>query len=170
MHQPADTDRPPLAGGPETFDDFYTREHQSLVALAYTLCGSTGYAEDLVQDAFVSALDRWHRITNPSGWIRRVVTNKSVSLFRRRATEARYLLLGHLPDPSPDPELHREVRELWAEVRMLPRRQAQAIALRYVDGATIAEVAEILDLSENTVKTHLQRAKQTLAEHREIQP
>ena len=151
----------------ESFDDFYARERGDLVALAFALCGSTGLAEDLVQDAFVSAIDRWDRIANPSAWMRGVIANKSVSLFRRRATEARYFLLGHAPELAAGPELLCEVNELWAEVRRLPRRQAQVVALRYVDGAAVTEIAEVLGVSENTVKTHLRRAKQSLAHYRE---
>ncbi len=43
-----------------------------------------------------------------------------------------------------------------------PERQAQAIALRYYDRSSVADIARILDCSENTVKTHLRRAKKTL--------
>jgi DNA-directed RNA polymerase specialized sigma24 family protein len=52
--------------------------------------------------------------------------------------------------------------ELWALVRRLPQRQAQLIALVYVDGLTIAVAAATLDISTPTAKTHLARAKQRL--------
>jgi RNA polymerase sigma factor (sigma-70 family) len=152
-----------------TFDVFYGRYHNRLVALAVALCGSTTVAEDLVQDAFVAAYGQWEQIQHPDAWIRAVVANRAASLFRRRALEARKLLLGVAPDPSAEPELYRQVDELWTEVRKLPKRQAQAVALRYVDGASLAEIAGILGVSENTVKTHLQRAKRALAVHREVQ-
>ena len=61
------------------------------------------------------------------------------------------------------PELTAESDHIWRAVRSLPKRQAQSIALRFVDGRSINEIAEILDCSENTVKTHLRRAKDTLA-------
>ncbi|MEM9464272.1 MAG: sigma-70 family RNA polymerase sigma factor [Actinomycetota bacterium] len=153
-----------------SFDVFYSSEHNRLVALAVALCGSSTVAEDVVQDAFVAAFDQWERIDHPDAWIRAVVANRASSLFRRRALEARKLLLGVAPDASAEPELYRQVDELWSEVRKLPKRQAQAVALRYVDGASLAEIAGILGVSENTVKTHLQRAKRALAVHREVQP
>ena len=51
----------------------------------------------------------------------------------------------------------------WAAVRRLPRRQAQAIALTYLEGLTLQEIATVLDVSVPTVGTHLQRARRTLA-------
>lgn len=61
-----------------------------------------------------------------------------------------------VPDMTPD------AMTTWAAVRKLPNRQAQTIALRYYDRGSIPEIACILECSENTVKTHLQRAKKTL--------
>lgn len=161
-----DVDAEPIARGDdleglsEPFDEFYVRERSRFVSLAFALCGSTGLAEDVAQDAFLAAFGQWDRIDNPSAWMRRVIANKSASVFRRRAYEAKHLLLGHEPDQTAAPELPSDV---WAEVRSLPRRQAQAISLRYVDRAPVTEIAEALGVSENTVKTHLRRGKQALA-------
>lgn len=149
----------------ESFEAFYLREVRSVVGLAYVLSGSGHAAEDLAQDAFLKAYRHWDRISSyddPGGWVRRVVSNESVSRFRRLAAETRALLRlrgdSHVI-PAADPEaIH-----LWEEVRRLPARQAQVIALRYYDQRSNAEVAEILGCSETTVKTHLQRARHTLA-------
>jgi RNA polymerase sigma-70 factor, ECF subfamily len=56
------------------------------------------------------------------------------------------------------------VPDIWAEVRRFPRRQAQAIALSYVFGRSVTEVARILECSEGSVKTHLHRGRAALAE------
>jgi predicted DNA-binding protein (UPF0251 family) len=52
---------------------------------------------------------------------------------------------------------------LWQQVRALPARQAQAIALAYVEDLPLERVAAILGCAETTVKTHLARGRQTLA-------
>jgi RNA polymerase sigma-70 factor, ECF subfamily len=52
---------------------------------------------------------------------------------------------------------------VWREVRALPRRQAQVIALRYVTDASVAEIARTLGLAEGTVKARLYRGRQTPA-------
>ena len=49
-------------------------------------------------------------------------------------------------------------------MRKLPTRQAQCIALHYLEDMAIADVADVLDCSPNTVKVHLHKARQTLAE------
>jgi len=52
---------------------------------------------------------------------------------------------------------------LWAAVRALPEKQRSAIALRYVEDLSLTGIAAVLGCSEGTVKTHLFRARQTLA-------
>ncbi len=151
----------------EDFESFYAREHRPVVGLAFVLSGSRSGADDLAQDAFLTAYKQWDTVgayDNPGAWVRRVVSNNSVSTIRRRTAEAKALIrFGGsglvVPEMSPD------AVATWAAVRRLPTRQAQAIALRYYDRSSIADIARILDCSQNTVKTHLQRAKKTLNAH-----
>lgn len=149
----------------ESFDSFYKREFRSVVGLAYVLSGRSRAAEDLAQDAFLAAFRQWERIgsyDDPGAWVRRVVSNRAVSRIRRSAAEARAVirLSGRdhaVPDADPD-AIH-----LWTEVRRLPTRQAQVIALKYYDGQPVSDIARILGCSETTVKTHLERARSALA-------
>jgi len=146
-------------------DELYRREYRPLVALAYGLSGSRGAAEEIVQDAFLAAHRRWQSIGTydmPSMWLRRVVVNRSVSAVRRRLAEAKALTRVGSWANRPDllPEQHDE---LWRAVRRLPPQQAKALLLRYVDDCTVAETALVLGCSEGTVKTHLHRARRSLA-------
>ena len=52
---------------------------------------------------------------------------------------------------------------MWDAVRRLPHRQAQAVALTYLEGLSVEEVGLVLGCSEGTVKTHLKRGRATLA-------
>ena len=147
------------------FDDLYRRDFHPLVALAYGLSGNRAAAEELVQEAFVAAHRDWRKIggyDNPSAWLRRVVVNRSVSALRRRAAERRALSrLGRqrvLPDELPEPD-----EALWRAVRALPQRQAQVVALYYVDDRSTADIATILECAEGTVRAHLHKARQALA-------
>ena len=145
----------------EPFEDFYRRDFRSVAGLAYALCGSTGAAEDITQDAFLAALRQWDSLRNPGAWVRKTVANRSVSQFRRRASETKALF--RLGDGAfSDVQLPEHDDALWGEVRRLPKRQRQVLALRYIDGNSIGEIASLLGLSDTTVKTHLQRGKQTL--------
>src|SRR5438876_9131505 len=74
------------------FDDLYRQEYAAVVRLAFALTGRLGLAEEMAQDAFLSAYRAWDRIghyENPGAWLRRVVTNRGVSAWRRALTEAR---------------------------------------------------------------------------------
>jgi RNA polymerase sigma-70 factor (ECF subfamily) len=150
----------------ETFDAFYKREVSAVVGVAFMLSGSRSGAEDLAQEGFLAAYRQWDRISafdDPGAWVRRVVANHAVSTIRRRTAEIKALLLV---DRSAFEllEVPIESAHVWEEVRRLPKRQAQVIVLRYFDRQQISQIAHILECSENTVKTHLQRAKQTLGQ------
>ncbi len=149
----------------ESFESFYRREFRDVVGLAYALSGSRLGAEDLAQEAFVAAHQRWDRISGydkPGAWVRRVVANKAISGFRKKAAERRALTrLAGLRQPLP--ELEPENEEFWQMVRDLPKRQAQAVALFYLEDRSMREIAEILGCSPSTAKVHLFRGRQGLA-------
>ncbi len=159
-------DDTPVLRAAEDFASFFRREYRPVLGLAAVLAGSRSAAEELTQEAFLAALRSWDRVAgleNPGAWVRRVVANRSVSAFRRRMAEAKALLRWSRPDPAASAVDHEAQLDLWREVRRLPARQAQAIALTYVADLSRREVAEVLGCSEETVKTHLERARRTLA-------
>lgn len=158
--------RPPVERPPETFEDFYRREYTPVVGLAYALSGSRSGAEDLAQEAFLAAHKNWERIgryDQPGAWVRRVVANLSVSAFRRRVAEARAIARAALGEHTVLPDLGAGDPEFWGAVRALPRRQAQVVALFYLEDRSIAEVAGILDMTTGTVKRHLHDGRLALA-------
>lgn len=61
------------------------------------------------------------------------------------------------------PEVTGDIDRIWAEVRRLPRRQVEVIALAYLEGLNQVEIAATLEISKESVNTHLRRARQTLA-------
>lgn len=158
----ADPDPPVTA---RSFDAFYDRQYAPAVRLAMALVGRWSVAEELAQDAFATLFQRWKHVSqyeSPEAWIRLVVVNRSVSALRRRAVEAR-LLLRLRDDHSRDVELPASDLELWRLVAALPKRQAQVTALTYIEGQTAVEVGAVLGCDENTVRTHLRRARVALA-------
>ena len=81
-------------GSSETFEEFYEREFQAVVGLAYALSGNRSGAEDLAQEAFLVAHRDWDRVgtyARPEVWVRRVVANFSVSVFRSSISPVRAL-------------------------------------------------------------------------------
>lgn len=147
------------------FEAFYRAQYPSVVRLAYSLCGSMSIAEELAQEAFVSAHGRWRRVVwfdRPDLWVRRVVINRSISYRRREANERRaFARIRTVDEPAAEPPLADEM--VWRALRELSPRQAEVLALFYVEDQPMAAVAEILGLGTETVKTHLKRGRAALA-------
>ncbi|MEY2420503.1 MAG: hypothetical protein QOI95_570 [Acidimicrobiaceae bacterium] len=169
MHHVLDMEEPRAARGDsgmrQDFESFYRSDRRRVVALAYGLSGSRMAAEELAQDAFLAAFRSWDRVggyTDPGAWVRRVVLNRAASGVRRRMAEAR-ALTRFSSRPSPPAELAPPDAEFWAAVRALPRRQAQIVALYYVDDRSVDDIATVLELAAGTVKATLFQARKALA-------
>ena len=150
--------------GRGAFDEFYSAELPRLVALARGLCPAH-LAEDVAQEAMLVAYRRWREVAGlerPDLWVRRTCANLAVSQFRRRMVELRVVarLAGRRQPPI---ELSDQGEDFWDAVQSLPRRQAQAAALRFVYDMPIADIAATLGTTEGTVKQHLRRARTALA-------
>lgn len=149
-----------------SFDDFYRREYRPLLRLAWTLTGRRDLGEELVQDAMVTVHRRWAKVCGydrPGAFARRVLLNDATSAARRRAAEKRAVDRLPATGTTDPPELPPD-DNFWSALRSLPRRQAQAVALHYLEDRSIAEIADVLDISPNTVKVHLHRGRLALAE------
>lgn len=154
----------PLVAVTEDFESFYKRQYPRAVGLAFALTGKRHLAEEVAQDAFVSAYRRWERISaydDPAAWLRRVVVNNATSVLRRRIVEIKAFprLRAGL---DPVPELEPDATSVWNAVRALPRRQAQSIALFYLEDLSVEQVADVLHCSPGTVKAHLRRGRESL--------
>ena len=152
-------------GGTMTFEELYRRDFPAVVGLVYALSGSRHVAEELAQEAFLAAHRGWDRVgsyDDPGAWVRRVAVNQAVSALRRRSAEARTLLRlsGQRSLPEPLPE---DAEAFWRAVRHLPARQAQAIALHYLEDRSVKDIATVLECAEATVRVHLHRGRQALA-------
>lgn len=164
LESPTDLpDRPVVGAALPSFDGFFRDEYRRVLGLAVVLSGSRPVAEELTMDAFEAALRHWERVSrmdSPGAWVRKVLSNTAVSRFRRMAAEARAKTrLSSTPEYPVEPT---ENAEVWEAVRRLPRRQAQAITLFYVEGYSRMEIGQVLGISAESVKTHLERARRRL--------
>ena len=148
-----------------SFEQFFANEYRRVVGLVAVLCKRPSVAEELAQDAFVKAYGRWDRICeydDPGAWVRRVAINLTLSSLRRTSREVRMLARMALRR-EPTSELAVGDDEFWSAVRDLPRREAQCIALRYLDDRSTSEIAAVLAIAESTVRVHLHNAHRKLA-------
>jgi RNA polymerase sigma-70 factor (sigma-E family) len=139
------TDAP--AGFDAAFDDLYRLAYR----VAYRMLGERGDAEDVAQEALARAVVRWERVGDrPEGWVTRVASNLAIDRIRRRRRP--------LPPPiGPlglvDPHLG-ERGDLVAALRKLPRRQREAVVLRYLGDLSEADTALEMGCSVGAVKSH----------------
>ena len=158
-------DPQPVVRARLTFDELFAAEYRRVVGLAVVLCGRRAVAEEVAQDAFVAAYRNWNKVSgydDPGAWVRRVAVNLATSTLRRRTREARALvrLAGRREQPA-DESIGDD--DFWIAVRALPRRQAQCVALRYLEDRSVADIAEVLGIAEATVRVHLHEGRRALA-------
>ncbi len=147
------------------FEAFYRDRYRSIVALVYALTGSRLAAEDLAQETFLRAHKDWNRVhvmAAPEAWVRRVAINLAMSRFRRLRSEtvARLRLSPGAPAFQP-PTAEQDA--FWAEVRRLPKRQTEVLALHYLEDLSTKQISETLQIAEGTVRALLTQARERLA-------
>jgi RNA polymerase sigma-70 factor (sigma-E family) len=148
-------------GRDEGFDRFFRHVFPKAVAVAQKVTGDRAAAEDAALDALAKAHLRWHRIgveTWAEAWVLRVAINEAIRRLPRPPTSTEVTESG---DPADEVALRQT---LTAALRRLPRRQCEVVVLRYLVGLSEVQVAEALDISHGTVKTHLRRGLSGLRE------
>lgn len=158
-----------LAGDPDAFGELVARHRDVLWAVALRTTGNPSDAEDALQEALISALrsvERFERRSAVRTWLYRIVVNASLDRLRRNAARPTAPL-----DPDVDPasgvdDVARTTDRLdvMAALQQLSPGQRAAVVLVHVEGMSVAEAAEILDLPEGTVKSRCSRGRAQLAE------
>ena len=142
--------------------------YQSLVfSTAYHLLHNPPLAEDIAQDVFFRLYRDYHKIRSSSHlvhWLRRTTTHRCLDRLRR-FERRRSIPLEEIENELPstvaedDPILSQTLRRLVAE---LPANARAVVVLRYQEDLEPREIARLLDLPVNTVKSRLQRALNVL--------
>jgi RNA polymerase sigma factor (sigma-70 family) len=146
----------PSASDSERFGDFYRREYEGAVRLAWLLTGSRSGAEDVVQDAMMGVYRSFARVESPGAYLRRAVVNGARSRQRNeRHHQERVTLLERERPVFDDPDADAELFEL---IRGLPYRQRVVIVARYWGGWSETDIARALDCRPGTVKSLAARA------------
>ncbi|MEE1817264.1 SigE family RNA polymerase sigma factor [Streptomyces sp. NPDC004288] len=150
------------------FTAYVQERRASLYATAYHLTGDRFEAEDLLQSALFSTYRAWDRISDKAavgGYLRRTMTNLHISAWRRRKLNE--YPTEELPETVGETDAMRgtELRAvLWQALARLPELQRTMLVLRYYEGRTDPEIAEILDISVGTVKSSIWRSLRRLRE------
>ncbi|MFG2000186.1 SigE family RNA polymerase sigma factor [Spirillospora sp. NPDC048911] len=141
------------------YPEFVASRGEALLLTAYLLTRDWATAEDLLQEALVKTWRAWPRLTeSPDAYVRKVVVTTYISWWRRWGGERPS---DDLPERMDGLDAYRGYDDrdaIWRAVGRLPRRQRAVLVLRYYEGLTCAEAAEILGCTEGTVKSQTSKA------------
>jgi len=148
-----------LRRGTPAFDEAFPRLYADAYRVAYRLLGDRSEAEDVAQEACARAYSRWssvHDYAEP--WCVRVAGNLALDALRARTRAAKRqdrLVREHQPTTGGAGTDER--LDLYAALAGLPKRQREAVVLRYLGDQSEEQTAALLGLSVGSVKTHSSR-------------
>ena len=163
-----------LAGDLDAFGELIQLYQSSVVNVCYRVLGNRHDAEDLAQEAFIRAYKHLasYDQERPFGpWMRTLAANLCYNKLKR-VEVAQVLLEDERDIESKNPiinpenalEISQENRALYRAIWDLPHSQRIALELRHFQGLSYQEMADAMKLPLNTVRSHLYRGRQKLAE------
>jgi RNA polymerase sigma factor (sigma-70 family) len=141
----------------QEFRAAYQRLFPLAFRVGYRFSGDRQEAEDAAQEALARAFQRWARLRREP-WIAGWVLTTTLNILRKKRPIDVPAREGETSSADIESSL-----DLWAAVRRLPRRQAQAVVLHYLADLSVADVATVMGCREGTAKAHLDRARKRLA-------
>ena len=149
------------------FESFYRVQYPKVFRAVYLATSDKDAAFDATQEAFKRAYARWWRLSRHEwvgGWVMTTALNASKRSGKKSSRE-----LPSDLDPStsyPEPSSNRV--DVSAALQRLPARQRTATILYYLGDQSIPTIANVMGVSEGTVKAHLAQARKKLREALEV--
>lgn len=157
-------------GDEAAFEALVRRHLRAANAVALGVMLDQADADDVVQDAFIAALQQLDRLTKPArfgAWLLRIVRNRALSALRKRRVRSAAPLewaLDAASDANPGRDAERASLRgrLSAALDTLPEHQRQIVVLHDLEEWKHREIGELLDMPEGTVRHHLFLARRAL--------
>ena len=126
----------------ESFDAFYTGSSRRVLHQMYAMTGNLADAQELVQEAYARAWQRWSTVSTydePEAWVRTVAWRLAASRWRKAKNGVAAMLRHGPPEHAPEPSIDNVA--LVAALKKIPEAQRRAIVLHHLSGLSVAEVA-----------------------------
>ena len=158
-------------GDADAFEQLVAAYRDQVFRLALRMCGNEADADEVAQEAFLSA---WKALPNFRGdsrfstWLYQLTSHAAIDLMRRekRQIAAEDITGVSAPDPDPSPQQQAERSETRQAVRdamgQLSPEYRQIVVLRFLQELSYEEIGAVLKLPPGTVKSRLNRAKSQL--------
>jgi len=158
-----------LQGDTAAYGDLVNRHMRRAFAVAFRILGHREDAEDVVQDSFIRALERIDSLDRSRPfrpWLTKIIVNQALNYRRsrtRRVTES-IPMDARAMTPSPENDAERSALRdrLGKAMATLPEKQRTIVQLADIEQFTSAEIAEIMDMADGTVRWHLHQARHAL--------
>jgi RNA polymerase sigma-70 factor (ECF subfamily) len=161
------------AGDVRSYEELVRRYERLVGRVIYPYAGREAAVEDLVQETFLRAYDRLSTF-NPEyrfkTWLLAIANNLGIDTLRRRREVVEFNPELHAPlahGPEAAAAEAERARSVQDAVMTLPETYSVPLVLRYAEGLTYAEIAEILGITVSALKSRLFRARNMLAEELE---
>jgi RNA polymerase sigma factor (sigma-70 family) len=164
----------------QRFDALVRPHADALYRFAFRLLRNRADAEDLVQDVLVKLYPRTGEmadIRDLKPWLLRIVYHQFVDVLRKRRRSAMTVSdmnALELADPAQEPEhrlaVSRDAQRIRDAVARLNRDQQLLVGLHLIDGYTLEEVADVLDVPLGTLKSRLHRTRAQLKKSLQLEP
>ncbi|MEV0383296.1 SigE family RNA polymerase sigma factor [Nonomuraea sp. NPDC050643] len=137
------------------FAEFVAERANALLRYGYALSGNPHDAADLTQEALVRLHRSWERVRSkedPERYTKVIMARLHISIWRRRRRER---LAWALPETPLHDVLPSDADQgLWRALEGLPRKQRAVLVLRFYEQLSDAEIADLLGISQGTVRSH----------------
>jgi RNA polymerase sigma-70 factor (ECF subfamily) len=163
----------PVPSPPQELEILFHEHHDHVFRAAYRVTGSAVDAEDVLQTVFLRLARRKEKLDlspSPGSYLHRAAVNASLDLLRSR-TRSRSVSLEEvepfsLEDSEPSPETQYVGRELQNQIRRaiakLSPKAAELVVLKYFEGRSNLEIAQMLGTSQMVIGVLLHRARAKL--------
>lgn len=162
-----------LSGDVRSYEELVRRYERLVGRVIYPYAGRDAAVEDLVQETFLRAYDRLSTF-NPEyrfkTWLLTIANNLGIDTLRRRREVVEFNPDLHAPltrSPDADADEAERARSVRDAVMALPESYSVPLVLRYAEGLTYAEIAEVIGITIPALKSRLFRARNMLSERLE---
>jgi RNA polymerase sigma factor (sigma-70 family) len=138
----------------------------------YNLCliyeSDRDNAKDILQEAFVKIFRNINSFDGQgslTGWMKKIITNTAIDHYRKNHTESKFIPIENIVHPISDEESITSIlnaKDIVSQVNRLPEGARMIFQLHAIEGYSHKEIAELLNISEGTSKSQINRAKQLL--------
>lgn len=174
-------------GDQAAITEIYNLTYKSAYGVARQIVGNDDDACDILQDSYIAAFTKLNTLKEPEkfyGWFKRIVSNRCCNYLKKKKPElfsqrvekdedGEEIEIQYIDESetfSPDAALdYEETKRLLREIiDSLPKEQSLCVLMYYVQDMSIAEIAETLGVSQNTVKSRLNYGRKKIKDEVEV--